>query len=83
MKVYIVKHVYDVDGGFGDAIGEEDVLCGFTSKSEAEAFVKAYEKPHVYDRPYAELHCGELVIEELTMTPPSVDKMWWLRTEEP
>lgn len=82
MKVYIVKHVYDVDGGFGDAIGEEDVLCGFASKAEAEAFVSAYERPHVYDRPYNDLWCGTLVVEELNMDPPSVDKMWWLRGEE-
>ena len=82
MEVYIVKHEYEVDGGFGDAVGVSDVLCGFASKAEAEAFVRAYENPHVYDRPYAELTCGDLVIEELTMTPPSVDKMWWLRDEE-
>ena len=82
MEVYIVKHVYDVDGGFGDAIGVEDVLCGFTNKAEAEAFVSAYERLHIYDRPYASLHCGELVIEELTMIPPSVDSMWWLQKEE-
>ena len=82
MKVYIVKHVYDVDGGFGDAIEKEDVLCGFTSKAEAEAFVRAYEKPHVYSRPYDDLWCGELVIEELTMAPPLVDEMWWLRERE-
>lgn len=82
MEVYIVKHVYEVDGGFGDAIGTNDVLCGFTNKAEAEAFVGAYARPHVYDRPYAALTCGELVIEELTMIPPSVDKMWWLREEE-
>lgn len=82
MEVYIVKHVYDVDGGFGDAICVSDVLCGFTNKTEAEAFVGAYSKPHVYDRPYSNLTCGDLVIDVLTMIPPSVDDMWWLRTEE-
>ena len=82
MKVYIVKHEYDEDGGFGDAIAVSDVLCGFTNKAEAEAFVSAYSKPRVYDRPYADLWCGELVIDELNMTPPSVDEMWWLREEE-
>ena len=82
MAVYIVKHVYEVDGGFGDAIGTEEVLCGFTNKAEAEAFVSAYSKPHVYRRPYDNLTCGELVIEELTMNPPSVDKMWWLHEDE-
>lgn len=79
MKVYIVKHEYDVDGGIGDAIGKEDVLCGFTSEAEAEAFVSAYEKPHIYDQPYDDLWCGNLVIEELNMIPPFVDEMWWLR----
>jgi hypothetical protein len=79
MEVYIVKHVYEVDGGFGDAVGVEDVLCGFASKAEAETFVSKYANPHIYDRPYANLTCGELVVEKLTMIPPSVDKMWWLQ----
>lgn len=82
MKVYIVKHVYDEDGGFGDAIGVENVLCGFMSEAEAESFVSKYAKPHIYDRPYADLWCGELVVEELNMIPPSVDEMWWLQEEE-
>ena len=79
MDVYIVKHVYDEDGGFGDAVSVEEVLCGFVNKAEAEAFVSTYEKPHVYDQPYADLMCGELVVEKLPMIPPSVDEMWWLR----
>jgi hypothetical protein len=82
MEVYIVKHEYYVDGGFGDAVPVSEILCGFVNKAEAEAFVSAYENPHVYDDPYEELTCGELVIEELTMTPPSVDSMWWLRERE-
>lgn len=81
MTVYIVKHVYDVDGGFGDAIGNEDVLCGFMDKSEAEAFVSKYSNRHVYDRPYNDLECGILVLEELNMTPPKEEEMWWLKNK--
>ena len=28
-KIYLVKHCFDVDGGFGDAISQEEVICGF------------------------------------------------------
>ena len=25
-KIYVIKHIYDVDGGFGDAVAVEDVI---------------------------------------------------------
>lgn len=77
-KIYIVKHCYDTDGGFGDAISQKEVLCGFVNEDEANAFVEKYSKPHIYRKPYDSLECGNLVVEELNMTPPSKDKMWWL-----
>lgn len=77
-KIYLVKHCYDVDGGFGDAISREEVLCGFTNKGDANNFVKTFENPHVYDEPYASLKCGKLVVEELNMIPPKPEHMWWL-----
>ena len=75
--IFGVFHVYDVDGGFGDAVGCKDLLCVFASKEEANAFVKTYSKPHIYEVPYLELECGRLVVEEL---PTAMDKsrMWWL-----
>ena len=51
MKIYNVFHVYDVDGGFGDAITEETSVATFVNKEDADAFVAKYNKPYVYDNP--------------------------------
>lgn len=67
MTVYLVKHFYAVDGGYGDAIPNEDTVACFDNKEDADAFVEKYSNPHVYDRPYAELTCGDLDVEELTV----------------
>ena len=69
MTIYNVIHHYDVDGGFGDAIHETETLFSFESKADAEAFVAKYAFPHVWDKPYDELKCGELTIEEQEIIP--------------
>ena len=40
-----VFHKYDVDGGFGDAVSERDLICVFKTAEEANDFVEKYEKP--------------------------------------
>ena len=69
MSMYIIKHVYDVDGGFGDAIGKEDVVgiveC---TKEQIDKFIEKYDKPVVYDEPYMGLVCHILIAEEVTVT---------------
>lgn len=60
MEIYQVIHTYDVDGGFGDAVGCEDVIATFEKAEDAEAFVNRYSNGHVYDIPYAELEQGSL-----------------------
>ena len=37
-KVYGVFHLYDEDGGFGDAIRQKDLICIFDSEEKANAF---------------------------------------------
>ena len=64
MKIYNVAHIYDVDGGFGDAIRSEDFVAAFENREDAEAFVAQYSKPYVYDQPYADLWCNQFVIVE-------------------
>lgn len=61
-EIYLVVHMYDVYGGFGDAIGSEDVICVFEEEKKAEAFAVKYSNPRVYDRPYADLECGQLQV---------------------
>lgn len=65
--MFEVIHKYDVDGGFGDAIPEEDVVARFETESEAKEFVARFAKPHIYSKPYDELWCGELVFEEVKL----------------
>lgn len=69
MVVYEVVHRFDVDGGFGDAIGGEETFAIFASKKDAEDCVRKYSNPHVYDKPYDELWCGELNIREIYVIP--------------
>ena len=77
-KIYLVNHCFDVDGGFGDAIPHEEVICGFDNREDAYRFVGKYSNPHIYDSPYASLECGVLRVEELNMTQPDREDMWWL-----
>lgn len=76
MSMYIIKHVYDVDGGLGDAIEREDVVgvvdC---TKAELDAFLKEYNKPIVYDEPYNWITCHTLIAEEIEVkTLASIEK---------
>ena len=43
-KIYLVNHCFDVDGGFGDAILQEEVICGFDNREDADEFVEKYSK---------------------------------------
>lgn len=47
-------------------------------REDADEFVEKYSNPHIYDSPYASLECGILRVEELNMTPPDREDMWWL-----
>lgn len=81
MRIFGVFHKFDVDGGFGDAITEEELICTFDSFEKAEEFKKKYEDPHIYECPYDDLECGELIVREL---PTSYDEsgFWWIRSDQ-
>ena len=64
-KFYGIYHCYDVDGGFGDAVGVRDLLFISESESDAKAYAEKWSNEHVYDVPYAKLYCGALEVEEL------------------
>ena len=65
MKIYLIKHLYDVDGGFGDSISNETILGAFNDKETAEKYVEKWDNPHVYSKPYDELWCGHLKMQEI------------------
>ena len=88
-KCYQVVHWYDVDGGFGDAISNTDVIATFKNKEDAEKFVEKYKDPYVYDTPYQDLHCGDLEISEIDILDSIDDfkedpnELWWIYDETP
>lgn len=87
-RVYQVEHRYAVYGGFGDAVYTKAIVATFMDEDDAKAFVEKFEKPHVYDVPYAELTCGELyvvpieVISHKDFDADNFDtsNFWWLQT---
>lgn len=81
MKTFGVFHIFDVDGGIGDAIEEKELVCIFNSEEEANEFKAKYEKPHVYDCPYQCLECGKLEVKELPTSYNDKD-FWWLYSED-
>lgn len=62
--IYNIIHLYDVDGGIGDAIHSADVLFTTSSRKVAKKFMNQYSNQHIYDTPYDNLYAGELVIQE-------------------
>lgn len=89
--VYQVVHFYDVDGGFGDAISQQDVVEVFASEEDAQEFVSRFSRPHVYDVPYAALECGQLEVVPMAIVPAggfsfnyadNMFRMWWLRCDD-
>lgn len=87
MKVFEVYHVYDVDGGFGDAIGTEELVAVFENFNDANDFMEKFRNPHVYESPYSDLTCGDLRIREckvishkefdINSFDPVTEHYWW------
>ena len=81
-KVYVIMHQFEKDGGFGDAIRTEELIAIFEDLKMAEVFKEKFQKPHVYDNPWADLECGELEIREIAISEnlSEIDtgNFWWL-----
>jgi len=66
--LYNIYHAYDVDGGFGDAIGEQDYVATVeATEKEIEEFKKEWDKPRIYSRPYADLYEHSIVVEKINV----------------
>lgn len=58
--LYNIYHIYDVDGGFGDAVEQKrHVGAVEATEKEMEEFLSIWNKPRIYDNPYSSLyhHC--------------------------
>lgn len=78
-NMYAVYHVYDVDGGFGDAVERDDMIAIFPTEELAKAYVAKWNNPHVYAVPYQELQCGLLEVRILPpmMNEKDIDRSPW------
>lgn len=64
-KLYNIVHIWNGDGGFGDATYQEDVIgTTWATEEEAKEFEAKWDKPVVYDCPYAELTCHGIELRE-------------------
>lgn len=57
---YAIIHYYDVDGGFGDAIGTQVTLGYVEGEEKAKEYIAKYNKPKTYAIPYSRLECHAL-----------------------
>lgn len=67
MTLFGVFHTYEIDGGFGDAVLEKDLVGVTANEEEANDYVEKWSDEHIYDKPLDRLHCGLLTYEELPM----------------
>lgn len=71
-KFYAIFHGVDEDGGFGDAVYTENMMGVVeATREEIDAFVEKWNKPTVYDEPYAQLTCHNVRAEEIKICDPS------------
>lgn len=82
MKIYIISELYDVDGGFGDAITQTYPMFATKNKELAEAYVEKYNNPVVYEKPYDELYHHGLEITEMELEEPDLNVDPWKDEEE-
>ena len=65
-KLWQIMHDFDVDGGFGDAISESEVVMTFMgTEDEVKALIDKYDKPYPYDKPYNWLWINSYRYEEV------------------
>ena len=70
---YEIIHLYDVDGGFGNAITKERTLGILETEEEAKEYVKRYSRDEIYSKPYAYMHCHNLTYRKLSTLDMDVD----------
>lgn len=64
MKIYVINHCYEVDGGFGDSVYVKEVVKITTNKKKAKAYERKWSRCRPYAHPYSYLTYGRLVVEE-------------------
>lgn len=88
-KFYAIFHGVEEDGGFGDGVFTENMVGVVeATQEEINAFIEKWDKPIVYDEPYASLTCHHVRAEEIeicdlsTLNPYGKDDYYGQRAEE-
>ena len=64
--LYNIFHIYDTDGGFGDAVEKKDfIACVEATEEEIDEFLEKWDKPRIYDHPYADLREHEVIAKRV------------------
>lgn len=72
VKLYNIFHAYDTDGGFGDAVPQTKLVATvWANEAEIAEFLEKWDKPQVYDQPYADLCFGHVYAEPVDVVPLS------------
>lgn len=65
-KLWNIYEESDVDGGFGDAVWAQNLVgTVMATDEEIKEFLEYWDKPRVYDHPYADLMEHHIVAEEV------------------
>lgn len=81
-KIFLIMHEYDVDGGFGDAVTQEEVLGYLPTRKEATEYVEKYSEPRIYGRPYMDLYEHTLFVREMKLQPLKADVNPWTHQKD-
>ena len=74
MKIYLIQHIYDRSGEFGDAEPTQETLGYFLDRAQADEYVVKYgTKQYVYAKSYDYLTYGCLIVQEMNLDSLSLD----------
>ena len=63
---YNIFHCYDVDGGFGDAVHKRECVATVkATEKQIDNFIKEWNKPRIYERPYSCLYEHSIRVEKI------------------
>jgi len=71
--MFAIIHYYDVNGGFGDAVGKEEVLGYVETEEDAKEYVARYSNPRTYAIPYSRLECHALGYKKVSTKMLDID----------
>ncbi len=60
-----IYHVYDMEGDFGEAIPEYELIAVCEDEDFANEWAKTFDRTHIYEKSTDDLQCGTLKVESM------------------